>query len=265
MKIILSRKGFDSQNGKMPSPIMQDGTLLSMPIPSKEDAVRYTELDYNGKSYYEIIKELNPRTVIKEKWNCHLDPDIRRDALPGRKNWRPAFGQVDAAQTHLSNMKVGKGDLFLFFGWFRETEEDFEGKLKFKTKAPGRHILYGYLHVDEVISKPKDFSKVGYHSHSHPRYEGRSNNSIYVASENLPFAKLLPGAGCLNYSPKLVLSKAGLTRSKWELKDFFRDVSISYHNRDSFKNGYFQSAAIGQEFVIGENSNVTKWAESLFV
>lgn len=265
MKIILSRKGFDSQNGKMPSPIMPDGTLLSLPIPSKEDTIRYTELNYNGKSYYEIINELNPRTVIKEKWNCHLDPDIRRDALLGRKNWKPAFGQVDTAQTHLSNMKVGKGDLFLFFGWFRETEEDFEGKLKFKTKVPGRHILYGYLHVDEVISKHKGLSKVGNHPHSHSRYNGRINNSIYVASETLPFAKSLPGAGCLKYSSKLVLSKEGLSRSKWKLMDFFKDVSISYHSRDSFSNGYFQSAAIGQEFVIEENSNVTKWAESLFV
>ncbi|MBO4456467.1 MAG: hypothetical protein J5802_01965 [Butyrivibrio sp.] len=36
MKIILSRKGFDSTNGGCASPIMPDGTLLSMPIPSDE-------------------------------------------------------------------------------------------------------------------------------------------------------------------------------------------------------------------------------------
>ena len=37
MRVILSRKGFDSQYGGMPSPILPDGTLLSLPIPSKTD------------------------------------------------------------------------------------------------------------------------------------------------------------------------------------------------------------------------------------
>ncbi len=33
MKLILSRKGFDSGNAGMASPIMTDGTPLSLPIP----------------------------------------------------------------------------------------------------------------------------------------------------------------------------------------------------------------------------------------
>ena len=37
MKIILSRKGFDSANGGIVSPIMEDGTLVSFPIPADED------------------------------------------------------------------------------------------------------------------------------------------------------------------------------------------------------------------------------------
>ena len=44
MKVILSRKGFDSQYGGMPSPILPDGTLLSLPIPSKTDM----ETKYRG-------------------------------------------------------------------------------------------------------------------------------------------------------------------------------------------------------------------------
>ena len=47
MKVILSRKGFDSMNGSCPSPIMPDGTLLSMPIPSDDEA-NYDDLYYNG-------------------------------------------------------------------------------------------------------------------------------------------------------------------------------------------------------------------------
>ncbi len=37
MKVVLSRKGFDSANGGIPSPIMPDGTMLSLPIPLKDE------------------------------------------------------------------------------------------------------------------------------------------------------------------------------------------------------------------------------------
>ena len=33
MKVILSRKGMDSESGRVASPILPDGTLLSLPIP----------------------------------------------------------------------------------------------------------------------------------------------------------------------------------------------------------------------------------------
>ena len=35
MKVILSRKGFDSANGGILSPIFEDGTMLSFPIQAK--------------------------------------------------------------------------------------------------------------------------------------------------------------------------------------------------------------------------------------
>ena len=56
MKVILSRKGFDSGYGGMASPILPDGTLLSLPIPSKSETVKFTDLHYEGQSYYDIIK-----------------------------------------------------------------------------------------------------------------------------------------------------------------------------------------------------------------
>ena len=80
MKVILSRKGFDSQYGGMPSPILPDGTLLSLPIPSKTDMeTKYRDLYYGNSSYYDIIHTLNPNNKIKEEYNCHLDPDIREE------------------------------------------------------------------------------------------------------------------------------------------------------------------------------------------
>ena len=57
MKIILSRKGFDSSAGKQANPIMPDGTLLSMPIPSDDDLDNaYSTITWNNMSYYEIIR-----------------------------------------------------------------------------------------------------------------------------------------------------------------------------------------------------------------
>ena len=78
MKIILSRKGFDSSNGRQPSPIMPDGTLLSMPIPSNDDCENtYSSIIWNGMTYYDIIKSLKPNSIIMSDNYCHLDPDLR--------------------------------------------------------------------------------------------------------------------------------------------------------------------------------------------
>ena len=65
MKIILSRKGFDSSAGKQASPIMPDGTLLSLPIPDEEDTNMFSSLQWKDKSYYDIISSFRPR--FKEK------------------------------------------------------------------------------------------------------------------------------------------------------------------------------------------------------
>jgi len=60
MKVALSRKGFDSGYGGCPSPILPDGTILSLPIPSKKDLkmenpVKYANLVYDGKDLFQII------------------------------------------------------------------------------------------------------------------------------------------------------------------------------------------------------------------
>lgn len=50
MKIILSRKGFDSGKGGCASPYMLDGTLLSLLIPDEEDALLGTFFGDTKKS-----------------------------------------------------------------------------------------------------------------------------------------------------------------------------------------------------------------------
>ena len=66
MKVILSRKGFDSGYGKTASPILPDGTLLSLPIPSKAETVKFTDLHYEGLSYYDIIKSLSRSNLLQK-------------------------------------------------------------------------------------------------------------------------------------------------------------------------------------------------------
>lgn len=107
MKIILSRKGFDSSNGNMPNPILPDGTMLSLPIPSSEDECNtYGSLAFKGQSYFDIIKSLKPRTIITRDTHCHLDPDLREDVRSRVEGWKQAFGQMDSALGILRNQGI---------------------------------------------------------------------------------------------------------------------------------------------------------------
>ena len=173
MRIILSRKGFDSASGKQPNPIMPDSTLLSLPIPSEKDdrVTTYSSLSWNGRSYYDIIHSLKPKSKIMANDFCHLDPDIRKDVCSRPSEWKPAFGQVDSALTHLRNQQVSIGDIFLFFGWFKATEER-NGTLVYKKGAPDLHIIYGYMQIGEIINKEKDVPQ-WLMKHPHASYRTR--------------------------------------------------------------------------------------------
>ena len=80
---------------------------------------------------------------------CHLDPDLRKDVRDRLPGWKPAFGQSGIALAHLNNMGVSEGDLFLFFGWFKETEMN-QGKLIYRRKAKDLHVIYGYMQIGET-------------------------------------------------------------------------------------------------------------------
>lgn len=261
MKTILSRKGFDSQYGGMPSPILPDGTLLSLPIPSKTDDTKFTDLVWNRKSYYNIIHELKGNSKIKERYRCHLDPDIRECVIDRPNGWKPAFGQEGRALRHLQKQKVGIGDLFLFFGWFRQTEL-LNGKLSYVKDAPDLHIIYAYLQVGSIIDSPNDVPQ-WLNQHPHTQTDRwKQPNAIYIASPSLTLCPALAGAGCLQYSDKLVLTKQGCSRSVWDLPDFFREIPITY-NTNSWKADCFVSAAKGQEFVFEANDKAIEWIKRL--
>lgn len=261
-KISISRKGFDSSNGKMPNPIMPDGTLLSMPIPDDEDeANTYGALTYEGKSYHDIISSLRPRTELKPDSHCHLDPDLRRDCRERPAGWRPAFGQRAAALGVLTNEQISVGDLFLFFGWFRQTEM-IDGKLRFVKGAPDLHVVYGYLQIGEIIDSKENIPDwMKEHPHAAAGY-WQSDNAIYVAADRLSFMPEMAGAGCLPFDRKRVLTKEGCSRRVWSLPECFREIPIRY-NPNAWHGDEFVSACLGQEFVFSPDEQAMDWVKNI--
>ncbi len=271
MRVILSRKGFDDENGGCPSPILPDGTMVSMPIPEESCDCRYDDLLFpGGRSYADVWHDLNPSRANTE--HCHLDPDIRpgvRKSIP--QNWVPAFGQIGAAETHLENNGVSVGDLFLFFGYFQK------GKLcndsiRYDENAQKIHAIYGYLQIGKII-KGLDVKNYPWHPHSDDRHiynqKGcQTNNTMYIASSELVFPGEktgLPGSGVFNYSEKRVLTLPGTSkRTNWKVNEVFGTVPLTYHSVGSLRDGYFKSASRGQEFIFDEDDRVVKWARSLF-
>lgn len=306
MKIILSRKGFDSGFGALPSPILPDGKLISLPIPETDPntydiSPTYDDLKFDKKmSYYNLIKQLKPHLKISLKYNgriikekltedtkCHLDPDIRKGLIKQHKNtkWRPLFGQVDTAQSHLVNQQVGDGDLFLFFGWFKQTNKDHDKKIKYKNEKnypEGKHVIFGYFQIGErqngrrLLDKKEMYDNLDewmkYHPHNcfdgYEKYKKKQTNTIYIASNDI-------GAGIFDYHEDLVLTKKGCSRSKWDLFKLFQDylteeevkkLEISWNPHPwKIKNRklYFKSSDRGQEFVIEENDKIEEWAKNL--
>ena len=272
MKVILSRKGFDSTNGGYPSLILQNNQMISLPIPSNNDNFAYSDLWLNDNTtYLEYMKKISNKIrdkkyiVLDQNTKCHLDPDLNRYVLKNRvPEWRGCFGQAGASQAVLEKNEVDEGDLFLFFGWFNMVTEE-NGVLSFAS-GQGFHAIYGYLQIDKKYYTSTDASIpewIKYHPHLSESRRSRLTNCIYIAKKNVSWDERIPGYGCFLFDEKLRLSQKGMSRSKWSLPEFFRGLDITYHSHNSWKDNYFQSACRGQEFVIEENDTVSEWAKEL--
>jgi len=280
MKLILSRKGFDSSAGGVPSPIFPDARMLSLPIPDKTSVVTYGDIQFGGVSIGPLVEELTGGR-IPSTYRAHIDPDIVRDSLPRQPGWRPIFGQTGQAQGHLDRNKVGAGDLFVFFGLFR-CVEDRNGVYHWVANDRPRHVLWGWLQVGEVLSlrttTPAGCPWAEYHPHFH---RGRdSNNVIYVARDHLQTGRLAedarPGAGVFRrFSPDLQLTAPNAdTTSTWNLPGWFHprrsQTPLTYHG-DLSRWGMLGSrtelraVARGQEFVLdcNEYPEAADWAYEL--
>lgn len=258
MKVILSRKGFDSAAGGSPSPIFPDGAMLSLPIPSR-DVDRYANLMCGLGTYADMLRMMMVDQKIVES-TCHVDPDLRHETKKRKKGWRGVFGQTGSSLTHLQQNDVGPGDLYLFFGWFRAVKQ-VGGKFVFH--GPDLHVIFGWLQVERIVNLGGG-ERAPEWAHSHPHVAGKhrgKHNFLYVAREQLSFCKQ-PGYGTFKFHESLVLTKSGHVRSHWNLpREIFYEAKITYHP-NPWKGDYFQSAGRGQEFVIAD-PRVAEWAESL--
>jgi hypothetical protein len=162
MRVIFSRKGFDSAAGKAPSPIIE-GEPISLPIPT----ARRSETTYRHAGLGQIVEEMTKGRIGAGDL-CHEDPMF--------SNGRWAFGQTGAAQSHLERNGVGVGDVFIFFGLFASRD----GRDR-------HHRIFGYLEVDEVrrlggrpskSDNPKGFLR----RHPHTIGEWNENNTRFTSA-----------------------------------------------------------------------------------
>jgi len=262
MKVSLSRKGFDSKNGGQANAILPDGTLLPFPIPTEDGYPHtYESLHIEEQSFYDIISSLRARPKVKADAYCHLDPDLRKDVKQRPDGWKPAFGQADQSLSELQNNEFGKDDLFLFFGWFRETEF-LNGRLIYKKNAPNIQLIYGYLQVGAIIKAGDDIPIwLSTHPHSDRIRKRSTKDVIFLPTDALSFAPELPGAAMLKYAPELVLTAPGMSRSRWKLPDFFKTehIKIGHSPKQPEDGSYFQSAPIGQEMIWEATDEAITW------
>jgi hypothetical protein len=200
MKIILSRKGFDSTNGGIASPIFahRDGSfsLYSLPISLQRATCGYEDILWNGSNLQQLISSLRGKTRSSLPNTPHLDPDLVGEALADRvPGWRPIFGQSGATEIQLQNMDVHQPDdpqnrpLFLFFGWYREVQETPTGH-SYAPSAADIHTFFGWLQVESKLvlrgladrqRTIRELPWTARHPHVACEYYDNQSNAIYIA------------------------------------------------------------------------------------
>ncbi|MDD2262980.1 MAG: hypothetical protein PHW20_12050 [Clostridia bacterium] len=252
MKIVLSRKGFDGTYGGFPSPILEDGLMISLPIPinhAKEKSFTYRDLSPQGVNLGDLFKELGkvpkgPKIEKKDPIYVHLDPDLYDDSLPKSNKfkarmdgWKGLFGTDQAAAGILCNDKTGvdEGDIFLFFGWFNNVINK-DGKRGYDTRSQGFHQIWGWLQIGQIIhlDKKEERAQVPEWARYHPHYQNTDmrNNVLFIASDELTLdgfdTKGIKGYGAIKqYNEKATLTEMDLEKNNKYYNEF--QIGIGKH------------------------------------
>jgi hypothetical protein len=302
MKVIFSRKGFDSRAGGFASPIFPDGTIFSVPIPAKNNNTSYSDLSfqYNGESISTILNQItkskkgagHSRIFSEEMQYCdyqdsnnkmHHDPMLfNEETLKGL-----VFGQAGSAAGELINQKVKEDDIFLFYGWFREVEKDGVGEWKYKQDSKDKQVIWSWLQVqncvdlnnandrDDIIKRYPFITK---HPHFFDRYGIK--NLLYIPTDHNLFISRGTGRASSGVFEKYD-AKRCLTdlhnykgRSTWRLPlcfqyphAFTRLKNFTPEGRDTvvFYKGFGQEYILDLDKVdILDRENILKYVENIF-
>ncbi|MCB2078595.1 MAG: hypothetical protein KDE55_12965 [Novosphingobium sp.] len=236
MRIVFSRKGFDSTAGGAPSPII-DGRPVSLPIPSK----RRSDPTFASLGHGKAVRQAT-RGKLTGSDRCHDDPMFADGHC-----W---FGQCGAAQGHLRKHGVREGDAFLFFGLFADPDT-----------GERHHRLFGHMRVacfgspDEVRRSPH--WREPPRAHPHLSGEWDSNNTLWFG----------PAATARTVPPSLRLTRPGGPLNLWTVPSWLRELGLSYHGKPErwIGDGLLDSAKRGQEFVcdIGNHAEAAAYLEQL--
>ncbi|MFW5634222.1 MAG: hypothetical protein ACOCYR_04945 [Erythrobacter sp.] len=240
MKIVFSRKGFDTSAGGGPSPIVA-GRPVSLPIPAARNAAGAASVTTYGDLGLGEHAARASRGRLGAGDACHHDPMFTREG-------ECLFGQCGAAQTHLERQGVGAGDVFLFFGLFRE-----------ESGGEPHHRIFGYLRVAELIplsaGAPAELVERG---HPHALAMHARNDCIWRGEGRL----------AARASEALRLTVPGARPSLLRRPDWLRRGGLSYHDRADrwLRGGKLRAVSRGQEFVadIGSRREAPRaWLESV--
>ncbi|KAA1174434.1 hypothetical protein FWJ25_09400 [Marinobacter salinexigens] len=279
MRLILSRKGFDSSAGGCPSPVLPDGSLCVLPIPDGRSGIRYGDVSYAGRRLGKVARDLTGGR-IRAGSGAHLDPDLVRSSIERSEGWRPVLGQTGSAQGHLRNQGVQTGDLFLFFGVFRRAEL-WQRRWRFVPGARPFHAIWGWLHIDEVHRIDDIPQSAMEWARYHPHFHGEpdAGNTLYVASDSFRFpGSNVPVAGSgvfpMLENHRILTDPEARLPTRWRLPDIFYPETgrepLSYHARSDRWHlaspwCYLECAARGQEFVLDMEAypGVADWLERI--
>jgi hypothetical protein len=274
MKIIFSRKGWDSGYGGAPSPIFPSGKALSMPIPISLASKSFDQITFGNGMLGALAEQLSRGKVLGST-PAHLDPDLDGNALPRLPGWRPCFGQEKSAARHLANEGVGPGDLFLYFGWFRAVEDTDSG-WRYVKNAPDLHVLFGWLQIERQWDANDPASTPAWMAdHPHLTIQ-RPFNTIFSATDRLqvPGLEHLPGGGVFPAVLDSHILTGGATRSRWKVPGCFLPSNgpiLSYHRQPERwqRDGdhvLLDVVAKGQEFVLDCDAapGMQDWLKTLF-
>lgn len=261
-KLVLSRKGFDSVAGGKPSPVFPDGSLFSLPIPTKyHSPYKYADIVKQKMTGIEALEQVGANKISPDS-ACHYDPILQPNT--------GLFGQVGKVQGELDKHNINAGDLFLFFGWFR----DFSSYPKKDV-----HHIFGWLEIEHIIkgtSKIEEYCRTQKIPHPHA-VNDYQNNTLYIGKKSSSFSKSnhsVNGFGeFIKTDESLILTEEGRSRSHWKMPTKFFSETQNPHlfsNRlkwNGDNDNRIQCKGYGQEFIIDidKNPSAFDWAQSLIL